>query len=67
MIETNTTGQPGARQNQTIENIPTGSAGFDQISCCGLPFQPNSLVMGRPRNGKTIFARQRLGLSGGTE
>jgi circadian clock protein KaiC len=72
MVEINTTrqfemGQPNAGYIKGIEKMPTGIEGFDQITSGGLPCQRTSLIMGWPGCGKTVFARQALGLSGGAE
>ena len=39
-----------------VEKIPSGIAGFDQITGGGLPAGRSTLVCGGPGSGKTIFA-----------
>jgi circadian clock protein KaiC len=52
-----------ARKNATprpLSKVATGIHGFDEISHGGLPQNRNSLVMGGPGTGKTVFALQAL-------
>lgn len=39
-----------------IEKVPTGIAGFDEITYGGLPLGRSTLVTGNPGAGKTLFA-----------
>jgi circadian clock protein KaiC len=43
-----------------ITKLPTGIAGFDQITGGGLPANRTTLVLGGPGSGKTVFALQAL-------
>jgi circadian clock protein KaiC len=43
-----------------ITKLPTGIEGFDQITGGGLPRGRNSLLLGGPGSGKTVFALQAL-------
>jgi circadian clock protein KaiC len=43
-----------------VTKILTGIAGFDEITCGGLPRGRTTLVMGGPGCGKTVFALQAL-------
>ena len=45
---------------RTVERMPTGLAGMDNILCGGLPFGQMYLVDGSPGVGKTTFALQFL-------
>jgi circadian clock protein KaiC len=40
--------------------VPTGIAGFDEITCGGLPRNRNTVLLGGPGSGKTLFALQTL-------
>ena len=40
--------------------MPTGIAGFDEITSGGLPRNRTTLLMGGPGCGKTVFALQTL-------
>ncbi|HYD79585.1 MAG TPA: circadian clock protein KaiC [Paucimonas sp.] len=44
----------------TLVRIPTGIVGFDEITGGGLPRDRNSLVVGGPGTGKTVFCLQVL-------
>lgn len=48
------------KETQGIEKIPTGIAGFDEITRGGLPRNRTTLVVGGPGSGKTVFALQTL-------
>ena len=43
-----------------IKKIPTGIAGFDEITNGGLPFERTTVVVGGAGTGKTVFALQYL-------
>jgi circadian clock protein KaiC len=45
---------------QALPKIPTGIAGFDELSHGGLPQHRTTLVKGGPGSGKTLFAVQCL-------
>jgi circadian clock protein KaiC len=47
-------------QPHTLEKMPTGIEGFDEITGGGLPRNRTSLVIGGPGSGKTVFALQTL-------
>lgn len=46
--------------SETLEKIPTGIEGFDDITSGGLPRGRPTLLMGGPGCGKTVFALQML-------
>jgi circadian clock protein KaiC len=45
---------------QALPKIPTGIAGFDELSAGGLPRGRTTLLKGGPGSGKTVFALQCL-------
>jgi circadian clock protein KaiC len=47
-------------QPVALERLATGIAGFDRVAGGGLPVGRNTLVIGRPGVGKTVFALQFL-------
>jgi circadian clock protein KaiC len=48
------------KATQNLPKIPTGIAGFDELSHGGLPRRRITLLKGGPGSGKTIFALQSL-------
>jgi circadian clock protein KaiC len=52
--------QTSAREVPSLKKMPTGIAGFDEITYGGLPGNRTTLVMGGPGCGKTVFALQTL-------
>jgi circadian clock protein KaiC len=48
------------RQTETLQKMPTGIEGFDEITGGGLPRRRTTLIIGGPGCGKTIFALQTL-------
>jgi circadian clock protein KaiC len=46
--------------HKEVEKLPTGIAGFDQISNGGLPMNRTALVAGTAGSGKTVLALQFL-------
>ncbi len=46
----------GSAHSATIEKIPSGISGFDQVTDGGLPKGRATLICGGPGSGKTIFA-----------
>ncbi len=47
-------------QTQLLQKVPTGIAGFDEISGGGLPLYRTTLLIGGPGSGKTVFALNTL-------
>jgi circadian clock protein KaiC len=43
-----------------IDKVPTGIAGFDELTNGGLPKGRTTLILGGPGSGKTVFALQTL-------
>ena len=50
--------QPSATARPTLPRMPTGIDGLDEITGGGLPLNRNSLVIGGPGTGKTVFSLQ---------
>jgi circadian clock protein KaiC len=49
-----------ARDGYQLQKIPTGIAGFDELSRGGLPRGRTTVIVGGPGTGKTVFALQTL-------
>lgn len=49
-----------AWESGSVEKVPTGITGFDEITRGGLPRSRTTLIVGSPGAGKTIFALQTL-------
>src|SRR5450432_4003520 len=47
-------------QHAPLKKLLTGIKGFDDITYGGLPLERNTLIMGGPGCGKTVFALQAL-------
>lgn len=51
---------PGKLNHTPVKKMLTGIKGFDDITQGGLPLERNTLIMGGPGCGKTVFALQAL-------